>query len=74
MKLAELLLQRAQLQSDLAEQTRTVSDNAQVLEGEDPVEDVEVVLQGQAFLTLLLCRSENMCYCRSAFVSLPLSG
>ena len=47
MKLAELLLQRAQLQKDLAEKTELISDNIQVLEGEKPVEDVDKVFQGQ---------------------------
>lgn len=46
MKLAELLLQRAQLQSDLQDQASRVQANAQVLEGEEPNEKPDEILTG----------------------------
>lgn len=46
MKLAELLLQRAQLQNDLQDQANRVQDNAQVLEGEEPNEKPDEILLG----------------------------
>ena len=46
MKLAELLLQRVQLQNDLSDQAGRIQENAQVLEGEQPLEDPEVILKG----------------------------
>ena len=46
MKLAELLLQRVQLQNDLSDQGRRIQENAQVLEGEQPLEDPELILTG----------------------------
>lgn len=46
MKLAELLLQRAQLQSDLQDQASRVQENAQVLEGEEPNEKPDEILTG----------------------------
>ena len=46
MKLAELLLQRAQLQSDLQDQAARVQENAQVLEGEKPNEKPDEILTG----------------------------
>lgn len=49
MKLAELLLQRVQLQNDLSDQAVRIQENAQVLEGEQPLEDPEVILQGLLF-------------------------
>ena len=46
MKLAELLLQRVQLQNDLSDQAQRIEENAQVLEGEQPLEDPEAILKG----------------------------
>lgn len=46
MKLAELLLQRVQLQNDLNDQAQRIQENAQVLEGELPLEDPELILKG----------------------------
>ena len=50
MKLAELLLQRVQLQNDLSDQAQRIEENAQVLEGEQPLEDPEVILKGCVLL------------------------
>ena len=50
MKLAELLLQRVQLQNDLSDQASRIQDNAQVLEEEAPLEDPELILKGQCSL------------------------
>ncbi len=46
MKLAELLLQRAQLQKDLTEQAERIMANAQVLDDEEPLEDPDAILKG----------------------------
>ena len=46
MKLAELLLQRAQLQNDLQDQATRIQENAQVLEGEEANENPEDILTG----------------------------
>lgn len=54
MKLAELLLQRVQLQNDLSDQAARIQENAQVLEGEQPLEDPELILKG---LVVAHCRS-----------------
>ena len=54
MKLAELLLQRVQLQNDLSDQAERIQINAQVLEDEQPLEDPELILKG---LPLLSCGS-----------------
>lgn len=50
MKLAELLLQRVQLQNDLSDQAERIQENAQVLEGEQPLEDPELILKGLLLL------------------------
>lgn len=54
MKLAELLLQRVQLQNDLSDQAERIQENAQVLEGEQPLEDPELILKGLLFRRQLL--------------------
>ena len=51
MKLAELLLQRVQLQNDLSDQAARIQENAQVLEDEAPLEDPELILKGQWLLS-----------------------
>ena len=55
MKLAELLLQRVQLQKDLEEQTDVIEENAQVLEGEKPNEDVEKKFKGETTCYACVC-------------------
>ena len=55
MKLAELLLQRVQLQNDLNDQAGRIQANAQVLEGEEPLEDPELILKGQSIPMPALC-------------------
>lgn len=55
MKLAELLLQRAQLQSDLQDQALRIQENAQVLEGEEPNEKPDDILTGLIRLALIHC-------------------
>ena len=60
MKLAELLLQRVQLQNDLSDPDNRIQENAQVLEGEEPLEDPEVILKGP----LLLYRQTNLAHLR----------
>ena len=61
MKLAELLLQRVQLQNDLSDQAQRIEENAQVLEGEQPLEDPEVILEGVC-AALLLDRPRTPAY------------
>ena len=55
MKLAELLLQRAQLQNDLQDQATRIQENAQVLEGEEANENPEDILTGLIHFLLCTC-------------------
>lgn len=59
MKLAELLLQRVQLQKDLLDQAARIQLNAQVLEGEEPLEDPELVLKGPSLTAY--CVKQMVC-------------
>lgn len=54
-KLAELILQRTQLQDDLRDQAARMQANAAVYEGEAPEENPEDILPGLIFLLRRTC-------------------